>query len=181
MVSSDVDAYSVQRCLGGTNRDCEDNWVILMHGPQGLCDLKGFFCLGKPARGRLQNHEISHCFLLRWCCQFLTFQGGYFEENIVVFSPHNCCPAMVMEWWKNASLLQVSCYLLLQCLFWYAYSFGYLFFLYVLFMGFFLLIWIGKCFNNSTLGFLLSSKLFLPPPSDISLLYIITVKPEFLK
>lgn len=63
-----------QKCLGGTNRDCEYNWVILMRGPQGLCDLKGLFCWGKPARGQLQNHEIRHCFLLHWCWQFLKFQ-----------------------------------------------------------------------------------------------------------
>lgn len=99
----------LQRCLGATNRGCEYNWVILMHDPQGLWDLKGLFCWVNPARGRLQNHEISHCFPLRWCCQFLTFQGEYFEENIVLFSLHACGPAMEMEWWENASLLQVSC------------------------------------------------------------------------
>lgn len=121
----------LQRCLGGTNRDCEFNWVILIHGPQGLRDLKGLFCWGKPARGRLQNHEISHCFLLRWCCQFLTFQGGYFEENTVLFSLHNCS----QEWKWNDKKMQVSfrfhAVFILQCLLWYAYSFGHLFCLYL--------------------------------------------------
>lgn len=168
----------LQRCLGGTNRDCEYNWVILMHGPQGLCDLKGLFCWVQPARGRLQNHEISHCFPLRWCCQFLTFQGGYLEENIVLFSLLLCCPAMEMERWENASLLQVSCSLhttmsvLMYLQFW---SF---FFLY--FFPDFSVVINRKSFSclKLELVFLTSSKLFLRPSSDVSLLYVIMVKPS---
>lgn len=126
----------LQRCLGGTNRDCEYNWVILMHGPQGLCDLKGLFCWGQPARGWLQNHQISHCFLLRWCCQFLAFQGGYFEENLQLF--FLTIVAQQCKW--NDEKMQVSfrfyAVFILQYLFWYAYSFGHLFLLHLLFMLF---------------------------------------------
>lgn len=140
MFSSEEDADATK--VSERDKDWEYNWVILMHGPQGLHNLKGLFCWVKPAMGRLQNHEISHCFPLHWCSQFLVFQGGYLEENTVLFSLHICCPALEMEWWEYAGLLQVSCPLhttmsVLMCLQLWTFFFLYLF----------LLLLIGKYFH----------------------------------
>lgn len=102
--------------------------LFLCFAPKGSVTWR--VCLA--ARRWLQNQEISHCFLLRWYCQFLTFQQGYFEENTLVFL---FMPFAQRRKWNDDKVqvsFRFSAFFILLCLFWWVYKYGHFFLLFFL-------------------------------------------------
>lgn len=132
------------------------------------------------ARGWLQNQEISHCFLLHWYCQFLTFQQGYFEENTLFFLfmlfARQREIEIEIEWWEDASVLQISRFLhtpmsVLMGLHIWSFFFFCSFLPFQVFTNKQMFSWL-----KIELGFLTDSRLLLPS-YEFSLLYVIILKP----
>lgn len=134
---------TLQRCLGGTNRDSEYNWVILMCGPKrpGV-----FVQLNEACKRMTAEPGDQTLFPIAFVLSIPDIPGRIFWGKYSTLSLHTCCPAKEMKRGENASLLQVSCSLhttmcVLMCLQLWSLIFFSSFLL-------FLLPLISKCFHD---------------------------------
>lgn len=81
--------------------------VILMHCPQGLCDLEGLFSCKRITT----EPGDQPLFLFVLVLSIPNIPARIFWGKCTIFSLYAFCPAKEIEWWEDASVLQVSCFL----------------------------------------------------------------------
>lgn len=97
----------LQSFLRGTNSDSEYNWVILMHCSQGLCDLKGLFSC-KRITAEPGDQPL---FLFALVLSIPNMPARIFWGKYSIFSLYAFCPTKEIEWWEDATVLQVLYFL----------------------------------------------------------------------
>lgn len=97
----------LQSFLRGTNSNSEYNWVILIHCPQGLCDQEGLFSC-KRITAEPGDQPL---FLFALVLSIPNIPARIFWGKYTIFSLYAFCPTKEIEWWEDASVFEVSCFL----------------------------------------------------------------------